>query len=46
MLNDTGYEVSARQVRSVMKHDLKLSFLKSKKLHPGENSAKVMIQRQ
>ena len=35
-----------KQVRLVMKRDMKLSFVKSKKLHPNANSAKVMIQRQ
>ena len=35
-----------KQVRSIMKGDMKMSFVKSKKLHPNSNSGKVMIQRQ
>ena len=39
-------EVNQKQVRHVLKHEFKLSFVKTKKLHPSANSARSLILRQ
>ena len=38
---EAGYDVSAKQVRTVLKKDFNHSFKVSKKLHPNANSIKV-----
>ena len=38
--------MSEKLVRHVLKKELRLSFLKTKKLHPLANSVKVLVQRQ
>jgi len=43
---DGGIEVGRRRVIRVLKRELGLSFLKTKKLHPAADSAKVRVQRQ
>ena len=43
---EVGRKVSVKVVRQVLKKELRLSFLKTKKLHPQANSVKVLVQRQ
>ena len=43
---NAGLEVREWQVRRVLKRDMGLSFIKSKKIYPNANSMKVKIQRQ
>ena len=41
---EVGRKVSVKVVRQVLKKELGLSYLKTKKLHPQANSVKVLIQ--
>ena len=47
VVKDTEYiEVNQKQVRHVLKYEFKLSFVKTKKLHPNANSARNLVLRQ
>ena len=46
MQSSTGSKVSVKLVRRILKEDLGLSFLKTKKLNSQANSIKALAQRQ
>ena len=41
--DSTGIVVNQRRVRYLLKKEMRLSFIKTKKLHPNANSASVLV---